>query len=208
MPQRECFRSAACALPRSTRARPLICSLVMGFFLCGIAEEPFCFSLKYSWASRTSVRCRCRTSTAILSSVLPIIASVAIYAACRSRWMTCVATGAGFKPKPRADALFVLRLQMAEGSHRARKLAHAHVFGGGIKAGQVALHLGVPVQQLEPEGRRLGVDAVRAADGRRVLELQRAALQHRQQRHNPRRESVPRPPSPAVPAPYRRRRSR
>ena len=70
------FSKAACALPRSTRARPLICSAVMGFFLCGMAEEPFCFSLKYSCASRTSVRCRWRTSTAILSSVLPMMASV------------------------------------------------------------------------------------------------------------------------------------
>ena len=63
-----------------------------------MAEEPFCFSLKYSCASRTSVRCRCRTSTAILSSVLPMMASVEMYAACRSRWITCVATGAGFSP--------------------------------------------------------------------------------------------------------------
>ena len=39
---RATFSKAACALPRSTRARPLICSAVMGFFLCGMAEEPFC----------------------------------------------------------------------------------------------------------------------------------------------------------------------
>src|SRR5438270_512700 len=50
------FSSAACVLPRTTRARPLICSEVTGLRLCGMAEEPFCFSLKYSSASRTSVR--------------------------------------------------------------------------------------------------------------------------------------------------------
>ena len=36
---------------------------------------------------------------------------------------------------------------------------------------QVALHLREPVEQLEAEGRRLGVDAMGAADRRRVLEL-------------------------------------
>jgi len=34
--------------------RPLICSLVTGFRLCGMADEPFCFSLKNSSTSRTS----------------------------------------------------------------------------------------------------------------------------------------------------------
>ena len=33
------FSSAACALPRSTRARPEICSLLIGLRLCGIAER-------------------------------------------------------------------------------------------------------------------------------------------------------------------------
>ena len=47
---------AAMALPRRMRARPAICSDVIGFRLCGIAEEPFCFSEKNSSASRTSVR--------------------------------------------------------------------------------------------------------------------------------------------------------
>jgi len=37
---------------------PEICSLVTGLRLCGMAEEPFCFSLKNSSASRTSVRWR------------------------------------------------------------------------------------------------------------------------------------------------------
>src|SRR5207253_7198996 len=57
---RATFSKPAWALDRTTRARPLICSQVTGFRLCGIAEEPFCFSLKHSSASRTSVRCKCR----------------------------------------------------------------------------------------------------------------------------------------------------
>ena len=41
--------------------------------------------------------------------------------------------------------------------------------------------VGVDAGQLEAEGRRLGVDAVAAADGRRVLVLVRAALERGQQ---------------------------
>jgi hypothetical protein len=35
------FSIAACRLPRITRASPAICSQPIGFFLCGIAEDPF-----------------------------------------------------------------------------------------------------------------------------------------------------------------------
>src|SRR6266404_3135338 len=42
-----------------------------------VAGEPFCFSLKYSSASRTSVRCKWRISVVILSRVEAIVASVA-----------------------------------------------------------------------------------------------------------------------------------
>ena len=72
------FSSAACVLARITRARPLICSEVMGFRLWGMEEEPFCFSEKNSSASRTSVRCRWRISVAILSSVEASTARVAM----------------------------------------------------------------------------------------------------------------------------------
>ena len=36
------FSSAAIALPRSSRASPMICSQPIGLRLCGIADEPFC----------------------------------------------------------------------------------------------------------------------------------------------------------------------
>ena len=90
--------------------------------------------------------------------------------------------GRGLEAEARADAFFVLRLQVAEGAHSAGELAHAHVLGCGVEARQIALHFGVPVEQLEAEGGRLGVDAVGAADGGRVLELDGAALEHREQR--------------------------
>jgi len=71
----------------------------------------------------------------------------------------------------------VLGLEVAEAADRAGDLADAQVFGGGVEAAQVASHLGEPEQQLHAEGGGLGVDAVRAADGGRVLELDGALAQ-------------------------------
>src|SRR5450759_4697721 len=73
------FSNPACAFDRTTRASPETCSQVTGLRLCGMADEPFCFSLKYSSASRTSVRCRWRISVAILSSLDAITASAVSY---------------------------------------------------------------------------------------------------------------------------------
>ena len=41
--QSSMFSMPASAFPRSSLERPHICSHLMGFFLCGIAELPFCF---------------------------------------------------------------------------------------------------------------------------------------------------------------------
>ena len=43
------------------------------------------------------MRCRCRTSSAIFSHSAVISASAETKSACRSRWITCEATGAGFR---------------------------------------------------------------------------------------------------------------
>src|SRR5580698_2600821 len=66
---------------------------------------------------------------------------------------------------------------MAEGADGAGELADAHVFGGGGEASLIALHFGVPVEELEAEGGGLGVDAVGASDDGGVLELNGAALE-------------------------------
>jgi hypothetical protein len=79
-------------------ARPVIFSLSTGLRLCGMAEEPFCAGAKYSSASSTSVRCRCRISTASRSSERAITASVAKYMACRSRGMILRRDGSGVRP--------------------------------------------------------------------------------------------------------------
>ena len=73
-------------------------SQMMGLRLWGIAEDPFCPSAKYSSASNTSVRWRCRISVANFSSEPPMSASTVMNSACRSRWMIWVDTGAGLSP--------------------------------------------------------------------------------------------------------------
>jgi hypothetical protein len=52
------FSIAANALDLTTRAKPHICSDIIGFLLCGIAEDPFWPLEKNSSASNTSVRCK------------------------------------------------------------------------------------------------------------------------------------------------------
>ena len=80
------------------RANPVRFSDSTGLRLCGMAEEPFCFSEKNSSASSTSVRCRWRISVASRSIEDATTASVAKYMAWRSRGMIWVETGSTPKP--------------------------------------------------------------------------------------------------------------
>src|SRR3954467_11033728 len=61
---RATFSTAAEAFPRSTRASPVMRSVTIGLRLWGMALEPFWPARKGSSTSRTSVRCRWRTSVA------------------------------------------------------------------------------------------------------------------------------------------------
>ena len=74
-----------------------------------------------------------------------------------------------------ADGLLVGGLEVAEGADGSGELADAEVFGGGVEAGEVALHLGEPEEELEAEGGGFGVDAVGAADDWGAFELRGAA---------------------------------
>jgi len=58
---------------------------------------------------------------------------------------------------------------------RLRRAADAAVFGGGVEADEVALHLGVPEEELSRKV-LVRVDAVSGADIGRVLELDGAAF--------------------------------
>ena len=168
------FSIAACALARTRRARPQTCSHPIGLRLCGIADEPFCpFAERLLDLARS--RCaagggsRGRTSRATRAAS----ASAARNSAWRSRWMICVETGAGRRPRRAQHVRLDRRVEVARrcrrrrtASPRARSRApRRSALGGRGRAS--AYHSG----QLQSEGDRLGVHAVRAADHRRVAVL-------------------------------------
>ena len=92
------FSSAGMTVERTMRARPHRFSLSTGLRLCGIAEEPFWPGWKNSSASRTSLRCRWRTSVARRSMALAMTPRVQKKAAWRSRGMIWVETGSALRP--------------------------------------------------------------------------------------------------------------
>ena len=102
--QRATSSSAATAWPRITRARPEMRSAVIGLRLCGMAELPFWPAAKASSASRSSVRCRWRSSVARRSSELAATAIAATSWAWRSRATTWVATGSPPMPSSRSTS--------------------------------------------------------------------------------------------------------
>ena len=114
------FSSAGTTAARTTRARPVRFSLSTGLRLCGIAEEPFWPGWKNSSASRTSLRCRCRTSVASRSMPLAITASVAKNIAWRSRGITWVEIGSGASPSFAATYSSTRGSTCGEGADRAR----------------------------------------------------------------------------------------
>ena len=95
----------------------------IGFFLCGIAEEPFCPFPNASVASPTSVRCQWRMVTASRSTAVPSRASARKNAAWRSRATTCVGTTSRRRPSDASAACLDGRLEVRVGADRARDLA-------------------------------------------------------------------------------------
>ena len=74
------------------------------------------------------------------------------------------------------------RVDLREGADRAGNGAGGDFLARRMQAAPGAGEFGVGVSELEPEGGRLGMDAVRAADGRRQFVLERAALERGEQR--------------------------
>ena len=124
-----------------------------------------------SSASRTSVRCRWRTSVARRSRPAPASAMACSSSAWRSRGTTCVETASRSSPRRRQHALLELRARGRVGADRAADRPDARLREGALQALGVAVRLEGEARELEAEGRRLGVDAVGApdADGVGVL---------------------------------------
>ena len=70
-----------------------------------------------------------------------------------------------------ADVLFDLGMDVGVGADRAGNFAVAHAFGRCVEALEVPHHFGVPQRHLQPERRRLCVDAVRTAHHHGILVL-------------------------------------
>ena len=79
------------------------------------------------------------------------------------------------------DMLLDPRIDVGEGADRPRDGAGRDLGARRDQPGAVAGEGRVVAGQLDAEGRGLGMDAVAAADGQRVLVLQRALLQRGQQ---------------------------
>ncbi|OLE22630.1 MAG: hypothetical protein AUG49_18405 [Catenulispora sp. 13_1_20CM_3_70_7] len=92
---------------RTMRAMPARRSEMIGFFLCGIAEEPFCPLPNGSHSSRTSVRWPCRTSRAMASRTVARIARALTHSETPSRRITCVETSAAVSPSRSATKVSI-----------------------------------------------------------------------------------------------------
>ena len=168
-----CLQTRPARWPRTTRASPQICSEVTGLRLCGIAELPFCPAPKDSSASRTSVRCRWRTSRAIFShrradegerrdvmrrggrAESPGRRSAPDSRSERAQ-MRSSASGPMWPKVPTAPEILPTRMSSAACARTRARSRRPSSY-------QMA--------SLQPERDRLGVDAVGAADLDGVLEL-------------------------------------
>ena len=146
-------------------------SATTGFRLCGIADEPFCPLPNGSCTSATSVRARWRISSANASSEdasdrergEQLGVAVALDDLRRAR--------RGLEAEPLARDALELGVGRGVRPDRARELADAHALERARDALAVAGELERPAGELQPERRRLGVDAVRAADLERLAVL-------------------------------------
>ena len=102
--------------------------------------------------------------------------------------------GCGLEPdlQSGADPLLDLGRQVREGADGAGDLAHGGFVECASQAVALAAHLLVEDEQLEPEGRGLGVHAVGSPDAGGVTELQRATPEHGDQALDPDQEQPPR----------------
>ena len=186
----------------------MIRSVRIGLRLCGIAEEPFWPAPNGSSTSRTSVRCRLRTSVAKRSRPAPAIAIREVSTAWRSRGIDLGGDVLALQPEPLHHPRLDRRRHRGVGADRAGELAEGELLEGVGEALEVAVGLEGEAGEAQAEGRRLGVDAVGAADAERVALLERPLDQRVAVGARRRRARSRRPGAAAGPAPCRARRRR
>ena len=186
------FSSAGITAERTSRASPVRFSVRIGLRLCGIDDEPFCPASNGSSASRTSVRCKWRISTARRSIDEATTASaLRSRRVRRSRGMTWLEIGSGRRPSLSATCASTLGSTLAKvptGPEIAQVAtledrAIARALAGAHELGEVA-------SQLEAECGGLGVDAVAAPDCRGQPMLESATLQGREHQFDILQEEV------------------
>ena len=69
-------------------------------------------------------------------------------------------------------------IEQRESPNRATDLAECHIFAGAPQTFAIAAHLVIPKGEGQSKGSGFGVNAVRAANLRRLFEFKRAALEH------------------------------
>ena len=163
--------SPGCTLARSTRASPQSCSHFTGLRLCGIALEPFC----------SPVRNGSSTSRDLGALEVPDLERGRLdpRAERRARVEQLGVSVAGdhlrrrhrLETEPLADERLDLGIDVGVGADRARELPDRDGGARPHEPGAVAPELERPERELRAERRRLGVDAVRAPDHRRVAVL-------------------------------------
>ena len=142
-----------------------------------MAEEPFWPAEKNSSASSTSVRCRWRTSVASRSTDEATTARIGEVHGVPVARDHLRGDRLGREAHLVGDVGLDARIDVGEGADGARQRAGRHLLARRDQPLLGAVELGVGVSELQAEGDGLGVDAVAAADGRRHLVLERAALQ-------------------------------
>ena len=199
------FSRPPAALPRSTRASPVICSVLIGLRLWGIAEEPFCPARNGSCTSRTSVRCRWRISVreALQAGARRARSRSAARRGGRARrpaWRRPRARGRGARARaPRTRARSPRRCRRRPTARPPPPARRPRA------AAAVAVRLEREAGELHAEGRRLGVHAVRAPDAQRALVLARPRCERRDELVGARRARPRRPPAAAARARCRAR---
>ncbi len=168
------FSRAATALPRSTRARPVRRSQVIGLRLCGMALEPFWPFVNGSSASRTSVRCKCRNSTAQRSMLAPTSASVFMKFGVNVALDNLRGDRRGSQAEFFADKFLHARRQMRARANRAGKFSDGDNFARAFEPFQRAAKFIVHQRHFQAKRRRLAVNAVAAADAGREFVFLRA----------------------------------